>query len=93
MRSLIEALEDLPEARLACRSCDCDGRSVASMIMAWSTSASLQRSRVAYYDQGRFADVFVQLKNAGADQAAARAIPGVDLQTRVVRDVNLSIPG
>lgn len=68
---------------------------VASMIMAWSTSASLQRSRVAYYDQGRFADVFVQLKRAPEPiKQRLAAIPGVSaLQTRVVRDVNLSIPG
>lgn len=68
---------------------------VAALVMAWSTSASLRRSRDAYYDEGRFADVFVQLKRAPESLSQRlTAIPGVStLQTRVVHDVNLSVPG
>jgi putative ABC transport system permease protein len=68
---------------------------VGSLVMAWSTSASLHRSRNAYYDEGRFPDVFVQLKRAPESLSRRlAAIPGVSVvQTRVVHDVNLSIPG
>ncbi len=68
---------------------------VGSLVMAWSTNATLRHSRDAYYDTGRFADVFVQLKRAPESVAQTlAAIPGVSLvQTRVVHNVNLSIPG
>lgn len=68
---------------------------VAALIMAWSTSASLRRSRDAYYDEGRFAEIFARLKRAPESLAPRLAqIPGVAvLHTRIVHDVNLSVPG
>lgn len=68
---------------------------VASMVMARSTNASLRRARAEYYDRQRFADVFVQVKRAPDSVAAALAeVPGVDaVETRVIHDVNLSVPG
>ncbi len=68
---------------------------VATMVMAFSMNASLRGSRDAYYERQRFADVFAQVKRAPesvADRIAA--LPGVtSVQTRVVHDVNLTIPG
>lgn len=68
---------------------------VAALVTAWSTSASLRASRDAFYEEARFADVFVQLKRAPEAVAPRLAeIPGVqEVGTRVVHDVNLSVPG
>lgn len=68
---------------------------VASLITAWSTMASLRHSRDDYYDEGRFADVFVLLKRApDSIEPRLASIPGVGaIQTRVVNDVSISAPG
>lgn len=68
---------------------------IASLVTMLSAYDSLHLTQQAYYQQYRFADVFVQLKRAPqrlSDQIAA--IPGVQqVQTRVVRDVILDVPG
>ncbi|MEM7770555.1 MAG: FtsX-like permease family protein [Cyanobacteria bacterium P01_E01_bin.6] len=68
---------------------------IASLVTMMSAYSSLQLSQSTYYEQYRFADVFVQLKRA-PDNLMSRiaAIPGVDIvQTRVVKDVTLSVEG
>ncbi|MEB3289335.1 MAG: FtsX-like permease family protein [Leptolyngbya sp.] len=68
---------------------------IASLVTLLSAYDSLHLTQQAYYQQYRFADVFVQIKRAPqrlSDQIAA--IPGVQqVQTRVVRDVILAVPG
>ena len=56
---------------------------------------SLQRTRAAYYEGARFADVFASLKRAPRRlEARIAAIPGVEVvATRVVADVTLDVPG
>lgn len=68
---------------------------VGALVMAWSTSASLQRSRATYYDEQRFPQVFAGLKRAPESVARDLGfIPGVSVvQTRLVHEVNLSVPG
>ncbi len=71
------------------------GAGLAMFVAYLSTFASLERSQARYYERYRFADVFAQLKRAplslGADIAA---IPGVlAVETRVVADVTLDVPG
>jgi putative ABC transport system permease protein len=67
---------------------------IASFVSMLSAYHSLQLSQATYYEQYRFADIFVQLKRAPesfVNQIAA--ISGVaQLQTRVVMDVTLDIP-
>src|SRR5688500_8214137 len=60
-----------------------------------STLGSVQSARDEYYAIHRFADVFAPLKRAPASLAARIAeIPGVGaLETRVVLDVTLDVPG
>jgi len=68
---------------------------IASLVTMMSAYSSLKLSQTTYYDQYRFADVFVQLKRA-PDSLMSRLvdIPGVDtVQTRVVKDVTLSVEG
>ncbi len=68
---------------------------VASYVSMVSTYRSLLLSQSQYYAKYRFADVFAQLKRA-PDSAAAqiRNLPGVSaVETRVVRDVILDVPG
>lgn len=71
------------------------GAGVAALIMAWSTGASLRQSRDTYYADGRFADVFVQVKRAPESVADRLAdISGVSvIHTRLVHDVTVSVPG
>ena len=68
---------------------------IACLVTMLSAYHSLQLSQTTYYHQYRFADVFVQLKRAPEWEAdRIRAIPGVQqVQTRVVRDVILNVPG
>jgi putative ABC transport system permease protein len=68
---------------------------VASYVSMVSTYRSLLLSQSAYYATYRFGNIFVQLKRAPASVAARIAqISGVSaVQTRVVRDVILDIPG
>ena len=68
---------------------------IASLVTMMSTYSSLKLTQDTYYDQYRFADVFVQLKRA-PDSLISRleSIPGVGkVQTRVVKDVTLSVEG
>lgn len=68
---------------------------IASFVSMLSAYESLQLSQATYYDRYRFAQVFVQLKRSPESlQPRLAAIPGVaEVQTRVVADVNLDIPG
>jgi putative ABC transport system permease protein len=68
---------------------------IASFVTMVSTYDSLKLSQATYYNTYRFAQVFVQLKRAPETLASGiQAIPGVaQVQTRVVRDVSLDIPG
>lgn len=68
---------------------------VAGLIMTRTTSDSLRASLDAYYDRYRFADLFVRLKRApDAIRPALADIPGVaHIETRVVVDVSLDVPG
>lgn len=68
---------------------------IAMFVAYLSNFGSLDRTRSAYYERQRFADIF-----AGAKRAPERlrqrlqAIPGVtDAETRVVADVVLDLPG
>jgi putative ABC transport system permease protein len=66
---------------------------VSMYVMYLSNFASLQRTRAAYYDQQRFADVFASLKRAPQRVAAEIAnLPGVSaMETRVVANVTLDL--
>lgn len=68
---------------------------VAGFITTFSAYDSLQWSRDRYYAEGRFADVFAELKRA-PDSIAGRlvALPGVaQVETTVVQHVQVGIPG
>ncbi|MBW7851348.1 MAG: FtsX-like permease family protein [Rhodospirillales bacterium] len=68
---------------------------VAVFIMALTALRALQDSRDAFYDAGRFADVFAHLKRA-PDAVARRIaeIPGVQVaETRILADAALDVPG
>ncbi|MEM9766638.1 MAG: FtsX-like permease family protein [Cyanobacteria bacterium P01_D01_bin.71] len=68
---------------------------IASMVTMLSAYDSLNLTQATYYDQYRFADVFASLKRA-PEQLGDRIqeIPGVQqMQTRVVRDVIVDVPG
>src|SRR4051812_47068448 len=68
---------------------------LAMMIMTRSLILSLETTRDTYYQEHRFAQVFVRLKrapNAVRDQLAA--IPGVAVvQTGIAIQVTLDVPG
>jgi putative ABC transport system permease protein len=68
---------------------------IGAFIGAFSTHDSLLWSREHYYDTARFPQVFAQAKRAPrALEARIRAIEGVsEVETRVVRDTQLSLPG
>jgi putative ABC transport system permease protein len=68
---------------------------VATVVTSRTAYESLTLSRADYYARYRFADVFAQLKRAPEAVAAKlAAIPGVAaIQTRVVFDVTLDVPG
>jgi putative ABC transport system permease protein len=68
---------------------------VASFVSMRATYWSLLLTQAAYYSEYRFADVFANVKRAPESLAEEiRAIPGVAaVQTRVVRDVTLDVPG
>jgi putative ABC transport system permease protein len=71
------------------------GCGIGAFIALFSMHQSLTWSREHYYDVARFPHVFAQVKRAPASLAAKiRAIPGVqEVETRVVHDAQLSIPG
>ncbi len=68
---------------------------VATFVMSLTTLRSLEDSQRGYYERFRFAEVFAQVKRAPASLAEEiAAIPGVaQVQTRIVRDVTLDVPG
>jgi putative ABC transport system permease protein len=68
---------------------------IASFVSMLSAYESLKLSQATYSDRYRFAHVFVQLKRSPESlQPQLAAIPGVvQIQTRVVADVNLDILG
>jgi putative ABC transport system permease protein len=68
---------------------------IGAFIGSFSTHESLVRSRQHYYDSARFAQVFASAKRVPASVVERiRAIPGVtEVETRVVRDAQLSIEG
>ncbi|MES2759929.1 MAG: FtsX-like permease family protein [Pseudomonadota bacterium] len=68
---------------------------VATFIMFLATLHALRATQLSYYQQYRFADLFVSLKRAPESVAArVRAIDGVArAQTRVVAQVRLTMPG
>ncbi|HEY6926237.1 MAG TPA: ABC transporter permease [Steroidobacteraceae bacterium] len=68
---------------------------IAAFVTMLSAYTSLRTARTAYYSEYRFADVFAHLKRAPEGLAAdLRAIPGVAaVDTRVVEDVTVSVPG
>jgi putative ABC transport system permease protein len=68
---------------------------VTMFVMYLSNFDSLQRTRAAYYDGARLADVFATLKRAPASlESRIAAVPGVEaVATRVVADVTLDVPG
>ncbi len=64
-------------------------------LMMRSTMYSLERARSSYYAEQRFGDVFARLVRA-PEHVARRlaALPGVQaVETRVVADVTLDVPG
>ncbi|MCX7593515.1 MAG: ABC transporter permease [Fischerella sp.] len=68
---------------------------IASFVSMLSAYESLKLSQANYYEQYRFAQVFAQLKRAPESlKPQIESIPGVaQVQTRVVADVSLDIPG
>lgn len=68
---------------------------IGAFVATQSTYHSLVVARATYYDSYRFADVFARLKRAPENLAAEiRRIPGVaQVETRVVMDVTLDVPG
>ena len=67
----------------------------ATFTMSLTTLDSLERTRDAYYDRYRFAQAFAHVKRApnGLGQRIAE-VPGVaNVQTRVVVEVTLDVPG
>lgn len=68
---------------------------VATVVTTRTAYDSLVSSRAAYYDRYRFADVFASLVRAPESlRARIERIPGVAaVETRVVEDVTLDVPG
>jgi putative ABC transport system permease protein len=68
---------------------------IGGFIGTISTHDSLVYSRERYYDDARFPHVFATAKRAPrALEERLRAIPGVsEVETRIVQDAQLSIPG
>ena len=68
---------------------------VATFVLSLTTLGSLRNSQQTYYDRYHFADVFARVKRAPHSLAERIAeIPGVgSVQTRVVMDVTLDVPG
>jgi len=68
---------------------------VAMFVLSLSAQDSLRLTLDAYYQRYRFADVFTQMKRAPRSLVdRLEQIPGVArVQTRVVFDVNLDVPG
>ena len=65
----------------------------STFVMAISTRDSLEFTRVSYYAEKRFPDVFASLKRAPESlKGRLRAIPGVQqVETRVIAPANLEV--
>ena len=70
------------------------GAGVTMFVTYLSNFDSLQRTRAAYYEEARFADVFASLTRAPLSlEPRLRELPGVTaVDTRVVADVTLDVP-
>src|SRR6516165_3824910 len=68
---------------------------IATYVTMRSAFVSLEVAQAEYYSSYRFADVFAHVKRAPESvYASISAIPGVAaVQTRVVMDVTLDVPG
>ena len=68
---------------------------IAAVVAMGSTLQTIERTRDAYYERARFADVFASLTRAPEPLAARlRAIPGVSaVATRVTASALLEVPG
>lgn len=68
---------------------------VAMFVMSLTTLQSLELTRRTYYERTHFAQVFAQLRQApDVLRHRIQEIPGVaQVQTRVVKDVTLDVPG
>lgn len=68
---------------------------IATLVIATSTLATLERTQARFYAEQRFAEVFASLERAPERLAARIAeLPGVGrVETRVVASVKLAIPG
>jgi len=68
---------------------------VTMFVTYMSNFESLQRTRAAFYETSRFADVFANVRRAPARlEERIAAIPGVEaVATRVVADVTLDVEG
>ena len=71
------------------------GCGIAAVVAMGSTLLTIQRTRDAFYERARFADVFAALTRAPEPLAARlRAIPGVTaVATRVTASAVLDVPG
>jgi putative ABC transport system permease protein len=92
-RKLVRDLWEMKSQALAIAAVLASG--VSMLVTFLSTFQSLERTRDAFYESGRLADVFASLKRAPDSlEPRIRAIPGVEsVMTRVVADVTLDIPG
>src|SRR5260370_936297 len=68
---------------------------VATFVMSLTMIGSLTTTQSTYYERYHFADVFPHVKRAPQSLAVRLAeIPGVpQVQTRIVADVTLDVPG
>ena len=92
-RKLLRDLWEMKGQALAIASVIAAG--VTMYVTYLSNFDSLQRTRAAYYESQRFAEVFASMTRAPATlEARIVAIPGVEVvSTRVVADVTLDVPG
>src|SRR5262245_9290491 len=68
---------------------------VSTFVMGLTTIRALEKTQQNYYDRYHFADVFTNVKRAPkALEARLAEVPGVArLETRIVADVTLDVPG
>jgi len=71
------------------------GAGLSTFIMSIGALKSLDETRAAYYERYRFADIFATVKRAPQSLATAVSrLPQVKtVQTRIVKDVILDVPG
>lgn len=71
------------------------GCAAAVLIMSLGVVRSLEETKAAYYERYRFADIFAEVKRAPERLRTEMArIPGVSaVETRIVADVTLDLPG